>query len=219
MLSINRKFLFIHVPKTAGNSIQNILQHYSEDEIVAIADHHDGIERFEVRNKKYSYRKHSNLSHYRSILDPEIYKSLYKFAVVRNPWDRMISYYFSPNRGVVTWDRKSFLSLLKSVTPVRQYIIEQPLLDRALLKIGLERPNARKKKLDSDIDYIMKFERLGEDFKILCEHLKIPYIPIPRRNASSREHYSEYYDQELIELVRVKYSDEIEFGNYKFETI
>ena len=40
--------LFLHIPKTAGNSIQNILRDYSEDEIVARGGQ-DGLERFEVR--------------------------------------------------------------------------------------------------------------------------------------------------------------------------
>ena len=41
MISIKKNFLFIHVPKTGGNSMQNILRDYSEDQIVALAKHQD----------------------------------------------------------------------------------------------------------------------------------------------------------------------------------
>ena len=34
MISHKHKFIFVHAPKTAGNSIQNLLQSYSEDIIV-----------------------------------------------------------------------------------------------------------------------------------------------------------------------------------------
>jgi len=99
MLSINKKFLFIHVPKTGGNSIQKILKKYSEDNIT-IGEHQDGIERFGVQNREYKTVKHSPLSYYKAVIEPELYKKLFKFATIRNPWDRIISFYFSPHRGV-----------------------------------------------------------------------------------------------------------------------
>ena len=34
MISFKHKFIFIHAPKTAGNAIQNVLQKYSDDEII-----------------------------------------------------------------------------------------------------------------------------------------------------------------------------------------
>jgi len=33
-----------------------------------------------------------------------------------------------------------------------------------------------RKILDADIDYIMKFESLNDDFKVVCEQLDIPYF-------------------------------------------
>jgi hypothetical protein len=216
MISIRKKFLFIHVPKTGGNSIQNVLKDYSEDDIVALGKNQDGIERFEVRNKQYNITKHSTLSHYKSVLDARIYDSLYKFATIRNPWDMMISYYFSPHRGVDEWDRDDFLALLNTVPTLRHYICLNQLKDKILDKIGIQR-SKNQKALDADVDYIMKFERLNDDFKAVCELLDIPYSPLPKRNASVRAHYSNYYDDELRELVRMKFVEEIEYGNYRFE--
>ena len=122
MISIQKKFLFIHVPKTRGNSIQNILKDYSEDKIVVLAKDQDGVERFEVRNKKYNITKHSTLSHYKSVLDTKTYRTLFKFAVIRNPWDRMVSFYFSPHRGVTEWNGNDFLCLVNRMPTLRHYI-------------------------------------------------------------------------------------------------
>ena len=74
-----------------------------------------------------------------------------------------------------------------------------------------------KKKLENEVDFIIRFERLNENFKKVCELIDIPYIKLPHRNKSVRKHYSHYYNEELIELVKNKYKEEIEFGNYAFE--
>ena len=66
MISFQKRFLFVHIPKTAGNSIQSVLRNYSEDEIVALRGEQDGIERFGLRNPNYKIKKHSTLAEYRA---------------------------------------------------------------------------------------------------------------------------------------------------------
>jgi hypothetical protein len=207
MISMQKKFLFIHVPKTGGNSIQNVLSKYSEDEIVILNKHQDGIERFEVRNNEYDVTKHSTLSHYRSVLKANIYRSLFKFATIRNPWDMMISFYFSPHRGFTEWNRQIFLSLIESMSPLSHYICEKPSI----------RKGEGNSSIYTDVDFLMRFERLDDDFKVVCAKLDIPYSRLPKRNSSTRSHYSRYYDEELQEIVRQKFIEEITFGNYIFE--
>jgi hypothetical protein len=217
MLSIHKQFLFIHVPKTGGNSIQNILRNYSEDKIVIQGKHQDGIERFEVINDKYEVTKHSNLKHYQEILEPHIYQKLFKFATIRNPYERMISWYFSPHRGVREWVREDFINLVAEV-PILRYSISlstTPSLERMIKKLGLS-INLKPPKLDRDIDFLMRFESLEQDFKQVCQIIHIPYEPLPIRNKSERKHYATYFDEELKEIVAQKFREEIEFGGYDF---
>ncbi|PIW49542.1 MAG: hypothetical protein COW18_05355 [Zetaproteobacteria bacterium CG12_big_fil_rev_8_21_14_0_65_54_13] len=217
MLSIQKKFLFIHIPKTGGSSLQNILSRYSEDKIVCDAPLQDGIERFAVKNTKHpELKKHSSLMAYKSVLDQELFKSLYKFAVIRNPWERMISFYFSPHRGKQVWSRENFIQMLNSeVQPVRDFI-------RIPSGIGLYMNRLRlggfvpPKPLDYNIDYLLKIESLDSDFKHLCEIIDIPYETIPVRNQSQRSYYTQYYDEELRALVEHRFIDEIRCGNYEF---
>jgi hypothetical protein len=218
MISIQKRFLFVHVPKTGGNSIQNILSTYSEDAIVSVSEHQDGLERFELRNSRYETSKHSKLSKYKRVLDASLYNSLFKFATIRNPWDRMISLYFSPHRGVTEWNRAEFLELVNKVPTLRRYVCEKSLTQSLLGKFGL--PNGKgRRALDADVDVLMRFEHLEEDFRKVCARLEIPFSPLPKRNASIREHYSKYYDEELKLLVQEKFREEIEFGDYRFDDV
>src|SRR6185295_5940923 len=114
MLSTKHRFLFVHVPKTAGNSIQKVLQPYCDDAIVCNAPHHDGVERFEVRSKKYRTVKHSTMGAYRLAYGDEMLSGLFKFCCVRNPWDRALSHYFSPHRGKIEWNKGEFLKFVEA---------------------------------------------------------------------------------------------------------
>lgn len=71
--------------------------------------------------------------------------------------------------------------------------------------------------LDAEMDFIMKFENLENDFLTVCKRLGIPEVSLPKLNKSKRKHYSNYYDDELVKLVGNRFWEEVKFGNYKFE--
>jgi len=201
MISLQKRFLFVHIPKTAGNSIQSVLRDYSEDELVALRKEQDGIERFGLRNPKYKIKKHSTLSEYHHALGDEQFRNLYKFTCARNPWDRMVSYYFTPTQNTETWNRKKFRAIISKAVSVAEYL---------RLEKGEQDPFA-------NVDYIMRFENLADDFRAVSSKLGISPVKLPQYNRSSREHYSKYYDDELRELVRNRFAAEIERFGYAFE--
>jgi hypothetical protein len=201
MISFQKSFLFVHIPKTAGNSIQSVLREYSEDQLVALRKEQDGIERFGLRNPKYKIKKHSTLKAYRDALGDERFRDLYKFTCVRNPWDRMVSYYFTPTQNPETWNRKKFREIISKAVSVADYL----------------RLNDEEQNPFANVDYIMRFENLSDDFRNVCSRLDIAQPTLPQYNRSTRTHYSKYYDDELRELVRTRFAREIERFGYKFE--
>lgn len=202
MISFQKRFLFVHIPKTAGNSIQSVLRDYSEDQLVALRKEQDGVERFGLRNPRYKIKKHSKLSEYHDALGDEQFRSLYKFTCVRNPWDRMVSYYFTPTQNPETWDRKKFRDMISKAVSVADYL---------RLHTGEEDPFV-------NVDYVMRFENLVEDFRAVCGAIGISPPALPQYNRSNREHYSKYYDDELRELVGARFAPEIERFGYAFGT-
>ena len=181
MISFQKRFLFVHIPKTAGNSIQSVLRDYSEDQLVALRMEQDGIERFGLRNPKYKIKKHSTLREYREALTDEQFRNLYKFTCVRNPWDRMVSYYFTPTQNLETWSRKKFRGIISKALSVPDYL---------RLDDGEEDPFA-------NVDYIMRFENLADDFRAVCAALDIQARQLLRYNRSTHDPYSKCYDVDL----------------------
>jgi hypothetical protein len=205
MISLKYNFLFIHVPKTAGNSIQEILKEYSEDEIVITAPFQDGVERFNVRSNQYHLDKHSTLKDYKLELGEQVFDRLFKFTCVRNPWDRLVSYYFSPHRGVVEWDKSEFMKFVMQVPPLEAYF--------ALGDHEMHDP-----RVFTNINNFIRFERIDDDFKRVCKLIGIPGKPLNVRNRSQKQSYQQYYDQEIAEFVRRKFAMEIEYFGYEFKT-
>jgi hypothetical protein len=215
MISLKKNFLFIHVPKTGGNSIQNILKDYSEDKIVTLSKYQDGIERFEVRNEKYDIVKHSTLADYKKAIETKTFKKLFKFSTIRNPWDMCISYFFSPHRGDIKWDRDQFIIFIQGIPNITHYIREESIVEM-IRKKAFKKNTVDKKSIDCDIDFLIKFENIHEDFNKVCEILEIPFNSLPHRNKSKKQHYTKYYDDELIEIVKKRFSAEISYANYIF---
>jgi len=199
MISFQKRFLFVHIPKTGGNSIQSVLARYSEDEIVRRPGQ-DGVERFGVSNPKYNLKKHSLLAAYRAALGEEQFSRLYKFTCVRNPWDRMVSFYLTPTQEK-QWDRKAFKKTVSKALSAADYL----------------RLDDSEADPFCNVSRIIRFENLAEDFRLVCADLGIPAEPLPKYNKSEREHYSKYYDAELRALVAERFAAEIARFGYTFD--
>ncbi|MFQ3176211.1 MAG: hypothetical protein ACI93H_001208, partial [Psychromonas sp.] len=146
--------------------------------------------------------KHSSLSDYQKVLPNGLFKRLFIFATIRNPWERMISFYFSPHRGVIKWHRGDFITLVNQVLTLPELLsVESESIDNTWAK---------------NVDFIIKFEQLEIDFKMVCQKLQLHYEPLDIRNKSTRSAYKTYYDQELIDLVAHKFEQEIVYGQYVF---
>lgn len=205
MVSHKHKFIFVHVPKTAGNSIQNHLIEYSEDNIkVSEAqaqyniDSKSYLDRFEIRSsdEKFKIHKHTTLNQY-YVKWREEYEDIegyFKFGVIRNPWDRAISYYFW--KGHKSFNKRKFMNDLFQRSCADYFYVE--------------------KYKDHKLDYVIRFENLQEGFNTVCDRIGIPQQQLPFANKSKHKHYTEYYDEETKQIVAKKYARDIDYFEYKF---
>mgnify|MGYP000339072103 CR=1 FL=1 len=208
MLSLKYHFLFVHIPKTAGNSIQSALAPFSDDRLIKEYEFQDGRERFGIKNEEFEYPKHATLREYKRILPEITYHSLTKFTVVRNPWDRLISRYFSPHEGRKEFDRELFKRIIHQSQPLDYYVNSSPNWSRLFPINPLK---------SSEIDFFLKFENLEEDFSKICSFLGLSNLSLENLNYSQRFDYQYYYDFPLKEKVYNKFRKEINFFGYEFD--
>jgi hypothetical protein len=201
MISISHNWLFIHIQRTAGNSLQSVLARYSDDKLTW-GGFRDGIDRFDVQGP-HTGTKHFSMQDYADAVPPEILSKLFKFTVVRNPWMRAISWSFTPLRWISAGRRPQW-----SADEFRRSIEHMPSM-AAMLKVN---------EMLCPLDMVLRFETLETDFAALAATLGIETRPtLPHRNKGFSPEYSlNYYirSPDLVDLVAERFAEDIQLFGY-----
>lgn len=142
-------------------------------------------------------------------LHPVAFRNAWKFAMVRNPWDRAVSAYsYCRRRGALpaSVSFKDYLKIDFAEMEEFVFIHSQPLFDVLAHKGGCEY-----------LDFIGRFERLQDDFDYACAHIGIPPGPLPHRHCGQHADYRTFYDKEGVALVASKYKKDLETFCYSFD--
>lgn len=212
MIGLNPKpFIFVHIPKCAGTSIEKAL-------IPLLGDYQDFYDFSEQERSRFWLPgsrglQHSKLRRYEQHFELGEY---FKFAFVRNPWDRAISQisYLRNRTGTSFFSGQNFKENLRIYCDIKENIQAHD-LGACQLEYLLDRSGAMRMEL------VCRFESLREDFGRACALLGMPgapYLPYIFNSRRSR-HYSCFYDDESAGWIRKRFARDIEFFDYKFETV
>ena len=219
--------LYVHIPKTAGQSIEQFfmgllnLDWDQDREALCLQGNNDlncGTEKL----------AHLSASEYVDCgyLNEEEFAGLFKFSFVRNPWSRILSEYRYRNYFHHLSFRDFVLNKLPKPGWDDKYRHVMPQYDM------LHNPQG-----ELLVDFVGRFETLQQDFDRVCEQLGITESSLPHRNRSDKksrglkrkiknylymngenrhQRMADFYDAETRAAVAGYYAKDIEAFGYRF---
>jgi hypothetical protein len=190
------KCIFIHVPKCAGMSVSVSL--FGE------------------------FLGHRTLETYRLLFRPQEFESYFKFAIVRNPWDRLVSaFLFMKSGGRTAEDREwaarnlaaytdfeSFVKGWVSIKNIRRYLHFHPQVDFICSRNG-----------KSGLNFTGRYESLEEDYALIRNRLGIKADLLKLNvNRSGSGDYMKYYTAETMHIVGNVYAEDVRLLGYSFDS-
>jgi hypothetical protein len=194
------------VNKTGGSSVVaalNMLQAHMSAELLFSDDELKNDDQYRLwqgwrGGKRITTRNWEPLENIKNYWDEYL-----KFTIVRNPWDRAVSDFHYCKKHNLVDDSVIFQDDVRSTIDSRERW-KLPCHDWLALNGKVA------------VDRIIRFEKLNEGFGDLCKELGIPDIKLPHLNKTKHTHYTDYYDDDLRDLVAEKYAKDIEVFGYEF---
>ena len=204
MINHRYKFIFVHINKCAGQSVQRALPRGT--------------------------RGHNTIMYYLALCEQKGCDSseYFKFTIVRNPWDKIVSFYHYHQRR--KWDMFPWTT---ATAPDcngfirRLFVDDEGALAHAIFR-GRSGDSTHHLRLSNSldwisgpdgkilIDFIGRMENLQADFDEVCDRIGIRRRQLPHTNRSSHKPYWEYYDDVSREIVAGRFQRDIDYFGYRF---
>lgn len=205
------RFIFLHVPKTAGTSVTNWLSEYTGWNDIELGGTRYGEQIQEVYGLRFKLNKHSPARQVAAVVGDEIWRHYYKFAIVRHPLDRLVSAF----QFYQEWDHpgvapakecRNLSEFLNSSYFAKDHLncTRATGLQSTFLATGDVSP----------LDRICKFENLGDEIKAVASQLGIEAPSLPHINSSQRRGHEEYLNDEVRALAEAIYAEDFDRFGY-----
>ena len=210
-ISYSHRFVFIHVPRVAGNSVSAALRPFSHvPPRRPVIDRVPYVRRIgfprdrKVLEHRYGHMKAKDVR----VALPELFDDFFKFAFVRNPWDWQVSVYHYIRQRADHPDH-------------RRYLRFRDFDDYLDWRVNDQGPELQSEWVLDDageliVDFVGHFESLAEDFAAACGRVGIP-AQLPHINSSEHRDYREHYTPATRALATEAYAADIEYFGYDFD--
>jgi len=214
IISHGRRYLFVHIPKTGGTSMALALENRAKADDILIGDTPKAVKRkHRLKTVKTAGRlwKHSTLADVDGLITPDQMADLFTFTLVRNPWDRMVSYYHwlqtqTFQHPAVTLSRTCNFSGFLNAPLTRRTFQAAPFRHYMTDAHG-----------QCHADLYIRLEHLETDLRPLTAHLGFD-LELPRANSSRRARdWRPFYSDADADLLAEICSMDVEAHGYAFD--
>lgn len=207
IISHKHRYIFFAIPKTGTHSVRQALrQQMGEQDLEQV-----GL----FVKKRFPFPEFAGIQHghistrqIRPVLGDKMFGEYKKFAFVRNPFDRFVSYCAFMSRG----------SNIFETEPLRymKYVIrELKPMDHLLYQPQHAMVTDAEGKLELDI--VGRNETMQASYDEICAQVGMETTQLERVNSSKHRPWQEYYDRDLVGWVSDLYRRDLELFNYGFE--
>ena len=213
-LSVRHRILFVHIAKTGGTSIRTALSRLRWTDPYSIpiymGNHLGRATKYRTACK---LPRHAKAVTAQDMLGRRFFGELFKFSMVRNPWDLHVSSWLHLRRKGHAAGQLDFADFLDT-----RFDPDRP-PDHGL--DTLKDPQVRHL-TDFDgnllVDFVGRFERIEQDFHEACRRGRIPLLSLPhRRKATARDDYRTYYTDRLAQMIASKHRADVDRFGYTFD--
>ena len=198
-------FWFVDVPRTSSSSIRAELTR----RFGIVNGKHGYLE----EDKKYAVPQvippHQTAAEMRDRLGVELWEKLFTFGFVRNPYERIWSFYCYWERSGKLPQGETFGQFVTAIQGPRR---RNPNLSRSAFDFMSD------KKGQIIVDRVCRFEDRDEELVKVGKKIKMKFTGlVAQRAAANKGHYREYYDQKSKRAIDELFAMDFELGGYSME--
>ena len=207
IISHKHRYIFFAIPKTGTHSVRQALRQQMGEQDV------EQVELFV--KKRFPFPEFAGIQHghistrqIRPVLGDTMFSVYKKFAFVRNPFDRFVSYCAFMSRGgniFETEPQRYMKYVIRELKPI-DHLLYQP--QNAMVTDAEGR---------LELDIVGRNETMQASYDEICAKVGMESTQLDRVNSSRHRPWQEYYDRDLIGWVSDLYRRDLELFNYGFQ--
>lgn len=207
IVSHRYRFVFFALPRTASHAIRTALQPHLDEQ-----DWQQQALTAQLRLPVPALARighgHISLRQARKHLPPAVWRDYFKFAIVRNPYDRFISACAFLYRGNPVYRGNEGYFRNDALTSLADHMLIRPQTDL------LVDPTGR-----LGMDYVGRYETLDDSFREVCNSTGLPELTLAQVNASEHAPYRTCYDESLLRAVTDLYRRDFDLLDYSVSLV